>query len=70
MDLNFELPYGHTALIIDEPNIDLQYVGYNKRGSETTKTNWTVQRISTTGSITTISYGRGTWDDRAILEYK
>lgn len=62
--------------IIDEPNDDITYIGYAKRGSLTSEPVWRIKKIETNGNITTIGFVDGSlsynfvWDNRTSYNYQ
>lgn len=63
------------ASIIDEASSTVTYVGKAAAGSSTASAVWQIQKISISGSVTTISWADGdgnfdnVWNNRASLSY-
>jgi len=61
--------------IVDETDPNNVYIGYALPGSDTTDPVWTIKRVNTNGTITTIAFASGVmtatlvWDDRAGYSY-
>ena len=66
---------GPEAFIVDEYSGTLIYLGWAGVGSATGSSVWKIQRISITGSITTIAWADGNpqydnvWENRASITY-
>ena len=60
---------------IDEVSSSLTYIGEAAVGADESKPVWRIQRITVTGSVTSIQYANGStawnnvWTDRASLSY-
>ncbi len=60
---------------VDEPSASLTYIGKALNGKATSAAAWQIQRISVSGTVTTIDNADGdrlfdnVWDNRASLSY-
>lgn len=60
---------------IDEVDANTTYLGKAPRGSSTSIGNWFIQKIVTSGTVTSITYPNGTdrmehiWDNRLSYTY-
>ena len=61
---------------VDVASTAITYVGQALSGSATSAASWQIQKISTSGTVTTIQFALGNcafvhvWDDRATLTYQ
>lgn len=61
--------------LTDVVSENLQYLGWGQPGSATNAPLWRIQRISKTGTVTSITWADGNqnfdniWDNRASLNY-
>jgi hypothetical protein len=57
--------------IVDEAGAPgTTYVGVAAAGTATSDSAWLVERITVSGTTTTIDHATGVWDDRASLSYE
>lgn len=76
-DWNLILQESHDNFtsLIDEVSSSVTYLGKAQIGSATSDSSWQIQKISVSGTVTTIAWADGTdaftnvWDDRASYTY-
>ena len=66
---NWTLPDGGAIRLIDTVG-DVKYIGVSQIGEATDSTEWVVQKIETVGTLQSLTYAQGAWDDRLTLTYK
>lgn len=63
------------ALLMDEVSASVTYIGKAKIGTATSSAKWQIQKLSVSGTVTSITWADGdsnfnnVWDDRAGLSY-
>lgn len=66
---------GTVITLVDESSSTVTYVGKAVAGSSTSSSVWSIQKISVSGTVTTISWADGNndydnkWSDRETLTY-
>jgi len=64
-----------TMTVIDEASATTTYIGQSSPGTATSASLWRIRRITSSGTVTTISFAGGedkfnqVWDNRASLSY-
>lgn len=60
---------------IDEADANTTYIGKANHGTATSAASWQIQKVTVSGTVTTIAYAAGSdnynqiWDNRASLSY-
>lgn len=65
----FQTPNGAVVREVEEL-ANVTYIGYSEMGEASNSKEWQIMKTSVSGSITSIRYAFGSWNDRAILNYK
>jgi len=66
---DFQISSGYRIRMIESLDDGTIYQGFSKRGEPLDSDNWQIAKIYESGTITSLSYARGSWNDRASLTY-